>query len=545
MFIGRNLELAALDELYESEKFEMAVLYGRHRVGKTELIHQFIEGKRAIYFTGIESNEKYNLECFGKTVRKLVSKKRILTPETGNGFTLDGIVFAPDKTAATSSKGFVVESADFSADKMGVAMDAVKAMEEDAASEKSIFADGIWNGAEGTWDGFGGLGENPETYEDASFDSFLEVFGLVERLAGRKRLVLVIDEFPRLARASKEFVSSLKLLADRANPKLMLILCGASGSMTEEYLLSEKALLYGSRTFQMELQPFDFADTCRFLKGFSGGDTALLYGIVGGIPQYLLQMDNELGVEENIKNLFFDSSSPLFEEPERLLRQEVREPALYNALLTAIATGASRMSEISERVGEDTCVCATYLKTLLALGIVRKETPYGEKASRKSVYTIEDNLFRFWYRFVPEHASLIASGGADAVYEEIEPCLPEFMEKVYEEICRQRLWKLRESKKVPVEFKDLGRWWGTDPLTHAPTEIAIMGEQDDSAALFGACDWSEKKMGAEALEELVRKSRIFGYSNAQFYLFSKSGFTKECVDAAAKLGNAMLVQCRF
>ena len=90
------------------------------------------------------------------------------------------------------------------------------------------------------------------------------------------------------------------------------------------------------------------------------------------------------------------------------MKQEVREPALYNAIITAIANGASRMVEISTKVGEDTSVCATYLKNLIALGLVQKETPYGEKASRKSVYTIDDNMFRFWYRFVPANNSIIA-----------------------------------------------------------------------------------------------------------------------------------------
>lgn len=91
-----------------------------------------------------------------------------------------------------------------------------------------------------------------------------------------------------------------------------------------------------------------------------------------------------------------------------LLKQEVREPAIYMAIITAIAAGASRMSEISSKVGEHTNVCASYIKNLISLGIVQKETPYGEKASRRSLYSIEDNMFRFWHRFVLENNSLIA-----------------------------------------------------------------------------------------------------------------------------------------
>ena len=42
MFIGREKELAILDNLYNSDKFEFAVIYGRRRVVKTALISHFI-----------------------------------------------------------------------------------------------------------------------------------------------------------------------------------------------------------------------------------------------------------------------------------------------------------------------------------------------------------------------------------------------------------------------------------------------------------------------------------------------------------------------
>ena len=55
MFVGRNRELAILEQCYQSEKFEYLVLYGRRRVGKTALIREFIKNRRCIFFTGIES----------------------------------------------------------------------------------------------------------------------------------------------------------------------------------------------------------------------------------------------------------------------------------------------------------------------------------------------------------------------------------------------------------------------------------------------------------------------------------------------------------
>lgn len=378
---------------------------------------------------------------------------------------------------------------------------------------------------------------------DTAFASFQAALEYVFQRAEKERLIFVIDEYPYVARASGSLASTLQLLIDRYkdSSKMMLILCGSSMSYMEDHVLAYKAPLYGRRTAQMKILPFDFADTCRYFQKFSDEDKAMIYGMAGGTPQYLLQMDDRLSIEDNIKNTFLNPTSVLFEEPENLLKQEVREPALYNAIITAMATGASRMAEISTKVGENTSVCTTYLKNLMILGLVRKEAPYGEKTSRKTIYAIEDNLFRFWYRFVPENSSIIGRGAADLAYKRIEPFLPDYMGKVFEEICQQYLWKLLLDGESPVEFRKLGRWWGTDPVTHRQTEIDIMGEQDKDTALFGECKWTKEKVDAGVLETLVMRSKLFHYRNVRLYLFAKSGFTKGCMENAAKLGNVTLV----
>lgn len=455
MFIGREREVAALDRLYESNKFEFAVIYGRRRVGKTALINHFIDNKEAIYFMGVESNEKQNLENFSKSIIEY-------------------------------SSGIEAET---------------------------------------------------------SFLSFQAALEYVFKLAEKKRLILAIDEYPYVARSSKSLASTLQLLIDKYKDtsQLMLILCGSSMSYMEDEVLAYKSPLYGRRTAQMKIQPFSFEETCRCFKNFSDEDKALAYGIVGGTPQYLLQIDDRLSIEDNIKNTYLNPISFLYEEPTNLLKQEVREPAIYTAIITAIAVGASRMSDISNKVGEDSNICANYLKSLINLGIVKKETPYGEKTSRKSIYSIEDNMFRFWYRFVPNNNSVIMRGAADIVYRRIEPQLAEYMGVVFEEICKQYLWKLLLDGNSPVEFSELGRWWGNDPIEKKQTEIDIMGEQDKKTALFGECKWTNEKVDLGVLETLIKRSKLFSYINVHLFLFSKSGFTKGCIDKANELGNVFLV----
>ena len=77
-----------------------------------------------------------------------------------------------------------------------------------------------------------------------------------------------------------------------------------------------------------------------------------------------------------------------------------------------------------------------------------------------------------------ENNSIIARGATDLVYKCIEPKLSDYIGKVFEDICKQYLWKLLLIGKCPVEFTSLGRWWGNDPIEKSQAEIDIMGEVD-------------------------------------------------------------------
>ena len=115
------------------------------------------------------------------------------------------------------------------------------------------------------------------------------------------------------------------------------------------------------------------------------------------------------------------------------------------------------------------------------------------------------------------------------------------MGRVFEEICRQYLWKLLLSGKSPVEFASLGRWWGSDPTHRCQAEIDIMGEQDKDTALFAECKWTNEKVDTGVLDTLIERSKLFSYRKFHYCIFSKSGFTKGCGEKAKELGNVSLV----
>lgn len=142
---------------------------------------------------------------------------------------------------------------------------------------------------------------------------------------------------------------------------------------------------------------------------------------------------------------------------------------------------------------------------------------------------------------MPDNNSIIARGATELAYKRIEPYLSDYMGKVFEEICAQYLWNELLDERRIVRFSSLGRWWGNDSKRKKQTEIDIMGEQDKNTALFGECKWTNEKVDLGVLETLKERSELFSYKNTYLYLFSKSGFTKGCVDKANEMGDATLV----
>jgi len=219
-------------------------------------------------------------------------------------------------------------------------------------------------------------------------------------------------------------------------------------------------------------------DAALFFPKASAEDKMLAYAVCGGIPQYLNVLAQYENINEGIYEGFFKKSALLYEEPQNLLKQELREPAVYNSLISAIATGASKLNEIATKAGEDNKKCAKYLKTLLDLHIIRKEHPYGTRTERNGIYVLNDNMFRFM-------------------------------------------------------FFDIGRWWGTNPETKTQEEIDILADAE-GRVIFAECKWQNADMRPEVLSQLQQRSMMFGrYDERYYYLFGKRGFHKELKNHAA------------
>lgn len=124
----------------------------------------------------------------------------------------------------------------------------------------------------------------------------------------------------------------------------------------------------------------------------------------------------------------------------------------------------------------------------------------------------------------------------------IKNALSEYMGPVFEDICRQWLWRQADKGAISEKFDVLGRWWGNDPRLKQEAEIDIVGAVGHEVVLTAECKWRNEAFPASELEKLRLRTDLIGKADdAQLYAFSKTGFSDACIELASQNGNAHLV----
>ena len=467
MFIGRSSELQFFEDKYNTPGGQLVVLYGRRRVGKTELLHRFCENKPHVFYACRELSDAKQLAAFSERLLKAGSP---------------------------------------------------------AAQYISVFQD---------W--------------EAAF------MGLLELPTNDAKKLLIIDEFPYMCRGNASIPSILQILWDELfkDQNVMIVLCGSAMSFIEKDILAEKNPLYGRTTGIYKISELPFEDAIKFFPHYSYEDKMLAYAVLGGIPHYLRQFDPSVSLHENIIKNVLTKGCVLYSEVEFLIRQELREPALYNTIIEAIALGNTKLNDIYIKTQIDKSKISVYLNNLIELEIIRREFSAlsGEKeqaASTRGLYRITDNFFRFWFNFVFSNLSDLEVGDAGGVFSHaVLPMLNDFASPIFENVCREFVRRKNRHNELPFRVSKLGRWWGKlnktartdsgrDRIISVDSEIDIFAvDAQYKRYILGECKYRNTAMDVSDLDRLKEKSGI-AIKGAEIYyaLFSKSGFTKGLAEQA-------------
>ncbi len=180
--------------------------------------------------------------------------------------------------------------------------------------------------------------------------------------------------------------------------------------------------------------------------------------------------------------------------------------------------------------------------------ILHREFPFGENSekSRKGVYGISDNCYRFWYRYVFPNRSAIEQGAGGPLFDEIQDGLNAYIGRAFEDVCLQYMIRRNNASTLPFLFARSGRWWGGNPKTQRQEEIdLVFASLDGNSALFAECKWRNEVDDTAVLNSLIEKSGLLNppgrFKDVYYCLFSKASFTRTCDALAKRMGNVFLI----
>jgi AAA+ ATPase superfamily predicted ATPase len=369
-----------------------------------------------------------------------------------------------------------------------------------------------------------------------SWDQALETIG---ELAGEGPLAVVLDEFQWLKAAQPSLDSIVQRHWDRwqrERTPVTLILSGSALRLMEE-LLEPGAPLYGRADYRPLLGALDYRDASLFAPGGLGLESRLRrYAVLGGTPQY--QVWAGAGkLPELIAERILGKGESLYEEPLHLLRQEqtIRDPATYFAIVRAIASGSTRVSEISSAVQTPVPNLVKMLHRLESLGYLEARSPLSPKGpeARRSSYRLADPFFRFWFRFVFPNRSLLERGRVKEVLRIVERDMDAYMGLAFEDCCRD--WTGRYAGEALPASQQLGSWWSRD----GQTEIDVVGTSRGRYDLLASCKWS-RSAPASALEQLLeQRDALPRAGSAKLAIFAR-GFSPGLEQRAETEGASLI-----
>ncbi|MFQ6102177.1 MAG: ATP-binding protein [Anaerolineae bacterium] len=373
---------------------------------------------------------------------------------------------------------------------------------------------------------------------DFTYGTWEALFQTMGTLAAEERLLVILDEWPYLAGSSRRLASVLQHVWDETlqHTRLMLVLSGSYLSIMERDILGQRAPLYGRRTSQLLLRPLGVRDAAAFLPGYSAEAMVEAYAVVGGMPGYLLQFSDRYDLLSNLRLAVFNRDSFLYNEPDLLLREELREPRLYAALLRAIAEGHHRISDITRVAGfADRATATRYLGTLRGLGLVEHRRPIGPRRSgqRWGRWHLADPYLRFWGRWILPYTSQIEFGETEMLIQEVlRPGWDRFVGFVWEELARRHVHELAAERTLPFWPEEVGSWWSRKAQVDL---VAVQSAR--RSALLGEARWRREKMGVGDLDGLQASARHWladerGWE-LWYALYSRSGFSAELQARAA------------
>ncbi|KOO67917.1 ATP-binding protein [Xylanibacter rarus] len=341
-------------------------------------------------------------------------------------------------------------------------------------------------------------------------EHFTDIFEFLMKLSIDRPITLFIDEFQEFFRVNKSVYSDMQRIWDIYSNKthINLIVCGSIYSMMTKIFKDKKEPLYNRQTRFMTVRPFTPSVLKEILTEYNPDYTAedllALYSFTGGVAKYVqLLVDAGATTKEKMLNQIVKADSIFLGEGKAILIEEFgKDYGVYFSILSAIARGKTSRSEIESVVGREIGGYLTKLEN--EYEVIAKKQPLFEKSSTKNVrYTIEDNFFIFWFRFIYKYSYMLEIDNYESMKAIINRDYETFSGLMLERYFRRVLIERKAYTRI-------GGWW--DRKGENEIDIVAENELNNEATFFEV----KRKAANIDIEVLKQKAAAFLRATGEF-----------------------------
>lgn len=256
-----------------------------------------------------------------------------------------------------------------------------------------------------------------------------------------------MDEFPYLIDSEPALPSILQIALEplsraRTAGRTRLILCGSALHVMRG-LLAGPAPLRGRADYEIMVPPFGFRDAATFWGADDDPDLAFrLHALVGGTPAYRTMCGVLPGEVADFGQWVargpLNPDRAIYREGAVLLHEEpgLSDLSLYYSVLSAIAHGACRRSEIAGVLGRTDNALAHPLALLEQTQLVARVDDAFRR--RRPVYRIVEPILRLHQLLIaPHEAALVGGAGQEVWRDNTDTVHSKIYGPHFEELARQ------------------------------------------------------------------------------------------------------------
>ena len=348
------------------------------------------------------------------------------------------------------------------------------------------------------------------------------------------KLVVVIDEFQHIVKKDEDFLTSIIKLKDKKlyPGPVLILLCSSDVSWTEQEL--PEALGKGAKKISgiTKLHELKFADLVRSFPDYTLRQKVKVYGIIGGVPEYICRWDTSKDIKYNICTKILSKEGFFHNRAEELIRSQLRELTVYNTILEAMASGKRKLNELFQETGFSRAKISVYLKNLMAFDVVEKVYSFetgGWENAQKGLYQIKDTFVNFWFKFVYPHLSELYRIKPEQFYDKyIAEELEIYLNRYFIKVCMEHLEYLNHEHKLPLEIHKMGTWVGKKGT------IDIIAQNSIRQNLICLCNWSEPEMTFDMCLKLFASMEQAKVTANYYCLFTARGFEEKLIKMVSK-----------